>query len=144
MPEKQHIVGARKVIEALGYWPTFHDAEVISSSVERGFPFKSGHAVARLAVHVRQYETVGEGTAECHQVVRKSVLVRFVFHGACELKLSDFNHQNVINAITISKQVGDEESRLLVDVESIWGFGGTLQCVSASVEAVEIQSIVEA
>jgi len=133
-----NIVGTEKVQAALGHWPTFHDAEVISFSAERALPFKSGHTVARLAVHIRYYETVGEGTAQYAQVLRKSVLVRFVFNGACEFELSDFNHQNVINAISVTRVEENEATPLLVDIESIWGFGGTLKCSSASIETVEV------
>ncbi len=132
-------IASTEMVEAvLGYWPTFHDAEVISFAAERALPFKSGFTVARLAVHVRRYETVGEGTAQYEQVLRKSVLVRFVFNGACEFELSDFNHQNVINAISVARVEGNEAAPLLVDIESIWGFGGSLRCSSASIESVEV------
>ncbi len=94
--------------------------------------------MARLAVLVRRYETVGEGTAHYEQVLRKSVLVRFVFNGACAFELSDFNHQNVINAIRVARVEGNEAAPLLVDIESIWGFGGSLRCSSASIESVEV------
>ena len=134
----ENIAGTEMVVAALGYWPTFHDAEVISFTAERALPFKFGFTVVRLAVHVRRYETIGEGTARYEQVLRKSVLVRFLFNGACELELSDFNHQNVINAISVARVEGIEAAPLLVDIESIWGFGGSLRCSSASIEAVEV------
>jgi len=95
---------------------------------------KKGYTVARLVVHVRGYGTVGEGTAQYEQVLRKSLLVRLVFNGACEFELSGFNHQNVINSITVSRLEASQGEGLLVDVESIWGFGGTLQCSSVAVE----------
>lgn len=140
----ENIVGTEKVVAALGYWPSFHDAEVISFMAERALPIKSGFTLARLDVHVRHYETIGEGTAQYEQVLRRSVLVRFAFNGACEFELSDFNHQNVINAISITRTEGNEAAPLLVDIESIWGFGGTLRCSSASVEAVEVLNNVDA
>jgi len=144
--EENALVGSQQVIDAWGYWPSFHDAEVISFSVERALPFESGHAIARLSVHIRRYEVVGEGTVNYKQALRASVLVRFVFNGACELALTDFNHQNVINAIrvsTFSSESGKSESRLLIEIDPIWGFGGTFQCKSAAVEAVEILSNTE-
>lgn len=138
MHRVDHIVDSEKVVEALGYWPTFHDAEVISFSAERALPFKNSCTVARLAIHVRNYTAVGEGTAQYELVLRKSVLVRFVFNEACDFELSEFNHQNVINAITVSQVEINEVSSLRVDVESIWGFGGSLRCSSVAVEAVEV------
>ena len=134
----EHISGTEKVVELLGYWPTFHDAEVISFSAQRAVPGKKGATVARLAVLVRQYEAVGEGTAKYELVLRKSVLVRFVFNGGCNFELSEFNLQNVINSLTVFPAKSDEAANLHVDIESIWGFGGSLRCVSAAVEAVEV------
>lgn len=136
----EHFAGSEKVIQALGCWPTFHDAEVISFSAERALPLINGYTVARMAVHVRQYASVGDGTAEYELVLRKSVLLRFIFNGACAFNLSEFNHQNVINSITASRIEGSEVAALRVEVEPIWGFGGSLQCFSAAVEAVEMLS----
>lgn len=138
MHSVDHIVNTEKVVEALGYWPTFHDAEVISFSAERALPVGNGSTCARLAVHVRQYSAVGEGTAQYELVLQKSLLVRFVFNGACDLELSDFNSQNVIDSITVSRFEKDEAASLRVDIESIWGFGGSLRCSSVVVEAVEV------
>lgn len=137
-----HIAGANKVVEALGFWPTFHDAEVMAFSAERALPVKSGVTVARLSVHVRQYRTVGEGTAQYAQVLSKSILIRFLFIGACELELSGFNHQNVINSILVTPIETNEPANLLVDIESIWGFGGTIHCSSIEIESVEVLPIV--
>jgi len=137
MESVEHIIGTESVIAALGYWPSFHDAEVIAFSAERALPFKRDETIAHLAVHVRQYESVGEGTAQYEQILRKSILVRLAFKGACDFDLSDFNHQNVINAITVSASGVSESAGLLVNIESIWGFGGSLRCQSVEVEKVE-------
>ena len=138
MSVADHIVGAEKVVEALGYWPSFHDAEVISFCIERALPLKKEHTPARLSVHIRHYESVGEGTAQYELVLRKSLLLRLLFNRACDIELTDFNFQNVINSISVSTIVTDEPATLLVDIEPIWGFGGSLRCSSIEVEAVEV------
>jgi Immunity protein 50 len=97
MQALEYIAGSEKVIEALGYWPTFHDAELISFQAERSIPVNAGYSVARFAIHVRQYETIGEGTASYEQVLRRSVLIRFALSEASDFELSGFNHQNVIS-----------------------------------------------
>lgn len=135
-----HVANSEKVIEALGYWPTFHDAEVVSFSVERGLPLQNGYSVARLAVHVRKYTTVGQGTPPYSQILSKSVLVRFAFASVFELEISDFNYQNVINSIAVLHSEGSSGDDLEVTIESIWGFGGILRCKSASAESVEVLS----
>lgn len=133
-----HVFGTSKVVETLGYWPTFHDAEVISFTAERALPIKCGHSTFRMAVHVRNYTTVGEGTAQYAQVLSASVLIRFLFTGACDFEFSEFNHQNVINAIVITPVTTTEPANLRVEVESVWGFGGVLRCSRVEVEAVEV------
>ncbi|MFM2449607.1 MAG: hypothetical protein RIS44_2057 [Pseudomonadota bacterium] len=135
--EPAQIMGSDRVVALLGYWPTFHDAEVISFCVERAIPFERDHAVAHLAVHVRHFVSVGEGTAQYEQVLSKSVLIRFRFVGVVDLSVSDFNHQNVINAIAVCAIEGDAPGVLRVEVESIWGFGGTWGCSSVLVESVQ-------
>jgi hypothetical protein len=140
MEDIAHISGTDRVIESLGYWPSFHDAEVISFSAERALPFKHGETAARLAVHVRQYKTVGAGTPNYEQVLHQSILIKLLFKGACELDVSDFNHQNVIDAINVTSIESNENdlANLLVSIPSIWGFGGTFRCQSAEVESIDV------
>ena len=138
MREVEYIAGAEKVIEALGYWPTFHDAEIVSFQAERALPVEAGHSVARLTLHVREYKTLGEGTASYEQVLRKNVLIRFALNAASDFELSGFNHQNVINSLTVSPMQDTDVASLSVEIESIWGFGGTIRCSSVAVEEVEI------
>ncbi len=33
--EEEHILNARLIIDHFGYWPTFHDAEVLSINFQR-------------------------------------------------------------------------------------------------------------
>lgn len=137
----KEIQGTEKVIAAFGSWPCFHDAEVISFSAERELPVRKGGTVARLAVHVREYETVGEGTVDYDIKETKSVLIRFLFRGACDFEISDFNLQNVIDAIDVSLAEANDSADLKVTLEPIWGFGGSLRCESIEIEAAEILPI---
>lgn len=141
MNPSEHITGAGKLVAVLGGWPSFHDAEVISFSAERALPLRLGYTSAHLVVHVRRHVSRGEGTARYEQVLAQSVLVRFAFPGACRLELSDFNHQNVIDEITVTPLPIDEPANLLVTIDSIWGFGGSLRCSTVEVESVEILPI---
>ena len=140
----KHIDGSEKVEKALGLWPSFHDAEVISFSVSRALPLDTKICFAKLAVHVRQYAEVGVGTAEYELAIIKSVLVNFIFNGVSDLSVSEFNHQNVINSIEFKSTELLGVPTFFVDIESIWGFGGSLQCNSVVVESVVELPIVQA
>jgi hypothetical protein len=128
------IHGSKKVVEVLGGWPGFHDAEVISFSASRALPLNATSPVANLCVHVRQYAEVGVGTADYELAVTKSVLVNFSFGGLSDISISEFNHQNVINSIQFTPTADGE---IIVLIESIWGFGGKIKCSSASIESVQ-------
>jgi hypothetical protein len=138
MDAPENIANFSKVVEALGYWPSFHDAEVISFKIERALPYQAGKAVAKLAVNVRQYESTGEGTVSYEQALKRNVLIHFKFECPRELELNDFNDQNVIDSINVTR-CSDLEA-LQVSIDSIWGFGGTFLCTSAAVEAVDVLS----
>ncbi|TIH09144.1 Imm50 family immunity protein [Pseudomonas leptonychotis] len=133
----KHIEGFEKVLAVLGFWPSFHDAEIISFALSRALPLEVGVSVAKLTVHVRQYAEVGAGTAEYELAIVKSVLVNFIFKGVSDLSLSEFNHQNVINSITFTDVKLNGAPVISVDIESIWGLGGSLQCSSVTVDSVE-------
>jgi hypothetical protein len=135
------IVGSESVISLLGYWPSFHDAEVISFSAERAPEVTKSSTVAKLCVHVRTYVPDGEGTAQYEQILKSSVLVNFVFQGARTFEFSGFNHQNVINAIGITETSENGGRALIVEIESIWGFGGTLVCDGILVNAVSLSEL---
>jgi len=139
-----YVEGTEKVEKALGFWPSFHDAEVISFSVSRALPLDTNVCFAKLVVHVRQYAEVGAGTAEYALAIVKSVLVNFIFNGVSDLSISEFNHQNVISSIKFKNSESLDAPNISVDIESIWGFGGSLQCNSVVVESVEELPIVQA
>jgi len=128
------IHGSEKVVQTLGGWPGFHDAEVISFSASRALPLNANSPVANLSVHVRQYTEVGAGTADYELAITKSVLVNFSFGGLSDISISEFNHQNVIDSIQFTSA---ENGEIIVLIESIWGFGGRIKCSSVSIESVQ-------
>ena len=139
MSSTEHIVGSEKLLVALGYWPSFHDAEVISVSAQRVPPVALGGGSVKLVVHVRKYETRGEGTAQYEQVLVKSVLASFLCTRVADLELSGFNHQNVINSLSVHKELSAEatDSPLVLTIEPIWGIGGMVRCALVELSAVE-------
>lgn len=131
------VQNTEKVVEALGFWPSFHDAEVISISASRsgdGYPASSS---ARLSVNVRYYKEIGQGTVDYEKVCFQGLLIEFLFHDLHSFSVEDFNHQNVIDSIEFSSK---DEQLIEVNVSSIFGFGGVLRC--ARVEVGEVTSLI--
>lgn len=121
---------AERVIEAIGFWPSFHDAEVISFSVARPLRGVDSVTVAKLCVHYREHQTVGVGGADFEYVCRKSLLVELIFSDIQDLSLTDFNPQNVLESINLTRS---QDSSILVDIVPIWGIGGTIRCTQVAV-----------
>ena len=130
------IPGTEKVLSALGWWPSFQDAEVIRFSLSRGATPDEKESKAQLDVQVREYEPRHEGTVQYELVLIKNVIIRFAFAGVEDVQVEDFNFQNVINSLQIRTEVTEAGQRIRVEVESIYGFGATWVCSSASVAGV--------
>lgn len=130
------IPGTDEVLSALGWWPSFHDAEVIHFSLSRGARPEEKKSEAQLEVQVREYETRNPGTAQYELTLVKNVIIRFAFTGVEEVQVDDFNFQNVINSLEFHRESEAPESRLRVAIESIYGFGATWLCRTARVASV--------
>ncbi|MGC5698583.1 hypothetical protein J4P02_00100 [Pseudomonas sp. NFXW11] len=124
------IDGAGRVIGHIGFWPSFHDAEVISFSLSR--PLHRAHSVtvAKLCIHYREHEIVGAGTADFEYVCCKSLLIELIFSDLQELSLEDFNRQNVLESIHFKRS---QDSSIIAELVSIWGFGGVIRCTTVAV-----------
>ena len=139
MSSTEHIVGSEQLVAALGYWPSFHDAEIISVSAQRALPVAVGGGRVELVVHIRKYETRGEGTAHYEQALVKSILATFLCTEVVDLELSEFNHQNVINSLSVQSEPSAEAagSPLVLSIEPIWGIGGTVRCARVELSTVQ-------
>lgn len=82
------IPGAQELFTWLGYWPDFHDAEVLSLHLDRSGP-------SRLCIQTRKLNAAG------YFVHSKDVIVEFIFERIWALDLAGFNDQNVIFGLTI-------------------------------------------
>jgi len=138
MDSQSHIAGTEKLAAILGEWPSFHDAEVISFSLERGLPFRKGYTSARLVVNIRRFALEYSDSIHYEQALKRNVLVKFAFSGICEMEIAEWNHQNVINSIEVTSDETRRTGRLKVEIESIFGFGGTFLCAAIEVEDVEV------
>jgi hypothetical protein len=132
------IDGAEKLIAVFGGWPSFHDAEIVSFSIERGFPLRNGHTLAHLVVNITRHKLEYSDDIHYEQVLKKNLLVKFSLLGVCEMNLLDWNHQNVIESIDVTEDESRKTGRIKFDVKSIWGFGGSLRCAAVELASVEV------
>ena len=97
MPVPVEIIGIQGATELhnwFGYWPDFHDAEIISLHLNR-------RGNSSMCVHT--WEMTSEVDQNGYFVQRKHLVVEFILENISGLNLDDFNHQNVVFNIGIEK-----------------------------------------
>ena len=88
------VQGAAELIAWFGFWPTFHDGEVLSLHLDRA-------GASHLRVHT--WERTNELDSRRYYVVRKHVIVTFTVEGITDLELDGFSHQNVLAELTLTQ-----------------------------------------
>jgi len=114
------IEGAAELEEWFGYWPSFHDAEIVSLHLNR-------KGSSSLCVHT--WEMTKEINDKGHYVLAKHIVVEFVFEAVYELALNGFNQQNVIFGLTIEKT----DLGFRVTLEDCYGLAGSIEAGKISI-----------
>ena len=127
MFEAPEIPGAAEVIAWFGYWPTFHDAEVLSIVLNRS---GESHVVAHA------WESTPEIDPSGYFVLAKHAIVTFRMEGfprdefgITRTEIACFNGQNVLSNASVSKTQDGFELALA----GIWGVDGSIFCERMSV-----------
>ena len=113
------IAGAAELHEWFGYWPNFHDAEIINLHLNR-----KGNS--SMSVHT--WEMTSEVDENGCFGLRKHIVVEFVLENVSGLNLSGFNHQNVVFDIGIEKT----ESGFRLNLGGCYGAEGTIEAEKIS------------
>jgi len=128
--EAPDIPGAQEVIAWFGYWPTFHDAEVLSISLDR----RSGCRVSIFA-----FEMTPEVDSQGRYVLAKHAVVTFSMEdfpaddgGMSNTRIESFNRQNALSSAIVNKQPHGFELLL----EGVYGVGASIVCERMSVSVV--------
>jgi immunity protein 50 of polymorphic toxin system len=117
------IPGAEQVVSWFGYWPSFHDAEVLHLHLNR-------RGVSRLSLHAwhmtdRTYESDGRQ----YFVLEKHAIVTFELAAISGLELFDFGTQNVLAGLHIERDGKAFHLRL----DPSYGVGGRIDADQCSV-----------
>ena len=119
------IVGSEYLTSIFGYWPSFHDAEVVDllfwrgdSRIENGI---YGFPVLTLTIHV--WELTKEVDAEGYLVLRHHTLTRLRFSDVEDFQMQGFNHQNSIMELKVRSAERSERPSpyFIVEVEPTFG-----------------------
>ena len=132
------IDGAEQLVAVFGYWPTFHDAEVLWLRLDRGSAGE-GSFGPTLDALVHVFEITPEVGSDGYYVQRHHMLAHLRFHEVVELRLDGFNHQNALSGIDFTdlRDWQLERVKWAVRFDSAFGADASFQC-----RAVEVVSVV--
>jgi len=114
------VAGSRELLNWFGYWPNFHDAEVIRLHLNR-------RGESSLVVHT--WEMTKEVDERGYYILTKHVVVEFLLEQVSGLNLTGFSHQNVLFGLTI--EPADNGFRLSLD--DSFGIAGTIDAEKISI-----------
>jgi hypothetical protein len=121
MPIKiDEITGAAELHDWFGYWPDFHDAEIMSLHLNR-----AGSSVLRL----HTWETSKEVDHQGNYVQKKHLVVELGLNNISELDLHDFNNQNVISGLIINRS----DSGFRLQLGACYGLAGFVEAEKISI-----------
>ena len=128
------INGAEQLVSIFGYWPTFHDAEVLWMRLDRR-PAGEGDYGPTLEALVHAFEMTPEVGSDGHYVLRHHVLVHLRFQEVVELRLDGFNHQNALMGLTFTDLRDGQMERVkwAVRFDSAFGADASFQCLAVEV-----------
>ena len=92
------ITNAELVIQQFGYWPAFHDAEVLKVTLEAN-PGYEATAIFTIATH----EFINELNLRGYYKQANNCNIKLQFKGIVEMSFESFNHQNVIFDLSFEK-----------------------------------------
>lgn len=145
-----HIRNSYKITDIFGYWPAFHDAEILELqlSVAGGEPWTAGSESPAMEMRVHVFEMTGDVTPEGFFRLAKHTLVQLRFANIEGLQLSDFWYQNCIFELEFGTETmryprrggsaeGPPADLLVVEIHSSVGLSGKFKCQSAEVVSTE-------
>jgi len=133
-PETLALISGRELlIQHLGHWPTFHDFEVISLTLERALVSATAHDLRATFLIFDLHKAPDDQE-------RKQGSAEFLFESVDDLHIEGFNHQNPITGLCIgpSSPLRDER-RLRVE----WGGACMQHEVSFSCGRIAVLRVVD-
>lgn len=105
-----------------GHVPSFHDAEIVELVLDRI------ESRCRLKIHV--FRTTPDLDNEGYFVSEKHVVVTLQLTHVTNLKLEDYNHQNVIDGLGLIRKTN---GHTLVTLEPCYGLWGEIEAASIKI-----------
>lgn len=110
----ESIPGAQDLYNWFGYWPGFHDSEIIHLHLNRSGP-------SSLMIHT--WETTERLNSQGYCETEKHIVVEFVLDEISNLTLDDFSNQNVISSLAVTRS----DSGFRLTMGPCYGLSGSVE-----------------
>ncbi|CAN5353152.1 hypothetical protein BH10PSE3_BH10PSE3_37790 [soil metagenome] len=117
------VPGGPELAAWFGYAPGFHDAEVLGLTLDRDGP--------RCSLRVHGFEMTREIDEGGYFVRAKHVVVTFHLTDLLALELGDFNHQNALMSLTITRGL---EASYRLELDGAYGLSGLIEARQVTIE----------
>jgi hypothetical protein len=125
------VPGTRELMAHFGYWPSFHDAQVLRIDLQRGDVSK---------VRLYTFRLPGDIDTEGFYVLDRHTIVTVVLEGVLNMSLAGFNSGNVLFGMKVEKVNEGFE----LSLESTYGVGGSILAKKVSIEFRPVPATVSA
>jgi hypothetical protein len=139
-PSMEKVANSEALTGIFGYWPSFHDAEVLSIHFDREGHTGYGGPTLETKVHV--FEMTSEVNERGFYVLRHHTIVTLRFFQVDDLLAEGFNVQNVLwgMEITDASDAQMENVTFKVRFSSSFGLEMAFACKAVAVIAAEPHS----
>jgi hypothetical protein len=131
------IVGSEKLTTIFGYWPSFHDAEVLELRFWRGNiqTEKGIYDFPTLTLTIHVWELTKEVDPQGYLVLRHHTLTRLRFCDVDDFQMQGFNHQNAMMELALRNEQRTEgpSPYFAVEVNPAFGMGASFKCLRVEV-----------
>lgn len=115
----------KKVINFLGSWPSFHDAEVLNVELDAKMP--------AIIMRIYVFETDKTLDEKGYYKRIKNCIITLKFSSIQDLELYDFNYQNIL----FNLEFRDIKEKIKVLITSSYGLNGKFVCEKIEIISVE-------
>lgn len=139
MEAYEHLENNEAVLEAFGYWPSFHDGEIHKFILDRTNQTYEGYYSPCVEFIIHGWEMTSDVNKQGYYKLQKHHLVHFRFEGVYEVDLDGFNHQNAITSLDFEVLSKNDKGQmpLSVVINPAWGLGGEFKALKGQVLSVE-------
>ena len=143
MPAIEHlIVGSGKLTNIFGYWPSFHDAEILDLHFWRGDiqTDKGVYNFPVLTLKVHLWELTNKVDPKGFLILQHHTLTTLRFYDVNDFQMQGFNHQNAMMRLAVSSEQRTDgpSPYFAVVVEPAFGMEASFKCLRMEVvEAIQ-------